>query len=308
MKKLVDLHVHSTFSDGVCTPQELVSMAKSAGLTAIAIADHDTVAGVDQAITAGIAVGVEVLPAIEFSVEFKGYRDVHLLGYCLDHRDPILLDTLDAFREKREKRGGAIVERLNEKLRFEGRERISQEAVSALAGGSLGRPHIAQILIRQGLVKDMQEAFVRYLIPCDVPKRYFPIAEAIDLIRRLHGAAVLAHPMHITKEHCELVSIIDSLVPLGLDGIESWHNGATANDSAFLSAVAEKRGLICTGGSDFHGIEEGVAMGIGRGELQVGYESVALLKGLHEGRLIPGAPSSPPPARRGRAGDRRECP
>jgi len=259
-------------------------MAKELGMRAIAIADHDTVAGVDEALAAGEALGVEVLPALEFSVEFKGYRDVHLLGYCLDHHDPHLLATLNAFREKRERRNGAIIERLNEKLRFEGRQPVCPQAVSDLAEGTMGRPHIAQILMREGLVKDMQEAFVRYLIPCDVPKRFFPMQEAIDLVRSLGGVAVLAHPLHITKDHVEILSIIDALIPLGLDGIESYHNGASAADSAFLVAAAEKRGLVCTGGSDFHGIEEGITIGIGRGELEVSYRSVTMLKEVHAKR------------------------
>jgi len=278
MKNLVDLHIHSTFSDGVRTPTELVDMACNLGLRAIAIADHDAVEGIDEALAAGAARGLEVLPALEFSVAFASYSDVHLLGYLLDHRDPGLIATLGDFRDKRETRSEAIVEKINEKLKFEGRGPISSAEAAALAGGAIGRPHIAQVLLSKGYVSGMQDAFVRYLVPCDVPKRYFPVAEALETIRRLGGVAVLAHPTSITNERGLLVEVIDELCDLGLDGLEAYNNICNEQESAFLRRHAEQKGLVWTGGSDYHGIEEGITMGSGRGSMAVPYSCVEELK------------------------------
>lgn len=283
MKNLVDLHLHSNYSDGVRTPTELVNMAKELGLRAIALADHDTVDGIDEALAAGAACGLEVLPALEFSVAFGSYRDVHLLGYLLDHHDPALLDMLKDFRDKREARGEAIVGRINEKLISEGKDTISSAEAAALAGGALGRPHIAQVLMSKGYAHDMQDAFVRYLLPCDVPKRYFPVEEALATVKRLGGVAVLAHPTTITNERDTLTGIIDQLAALGLSGLEVFNNVCSENESAFLRGYAEKKGMIWTGGSDYHGIEEGISMGIGRGSMSVPYSCVEDLKRVREG-------------------------
>lgn len=278
MTNLVDLHLHSTYSDGVRTPAELVAMAAELGLKAIALADHDTVDGIDEAMAAGSAQGVEVLPAIEFSVALGSYRDVHLLGYLLDHRDPQLLAILKDFREKREARGEAIIGRINEKLTLEGKATIASAEAAALAGGALGRPHIAQVLMAKGYVRDMQDAFVRYLLPCDVPKRYFPVDEALATIKRLGGVAVLAHPTTITNEREALTKAIEQLMEMGLAGLEVYNNVCSEQDSAYLRSFAEKRGMVWTGGSDYHGIEEGICMGTGKGSMAVPYSCVEELK------------------------------
>lgn len=283
MKNLVDLHMHSTYSDGVRTPTELVAMASELGLRAIALADHDAVEGIDEALAAGAACGVEVLPALEFSVAFDSYSDVHLLGYLLDHRDPGLLETLKDFRLKRETRSEAIVERINEKLKIEGKGPISSAEAAALAGGALGRPHIAQVLMSKGYARGMQDAFNRYLVPCDVPKRYFPVDEALATIKRLGGVAVLAHPTTVATERATLIEVIDALCDMGLQGLEAYNNVCNDQESAFLRDYAEKKGLVWTGGSDYHGIEEGIGMGIGRGNMAVPYNCVEELR-LRQGR------------------------
>lgn len=284
MENLVDLHLHSNFSDGVKTPAELAKMACDLGLKAIAVADHDTVDGIDEALAAGAACNLEVLPAIEFSVAYGSYSDVHLLGYLLDHHDPVLLEMLAEFRQRRATRGDAIVERINEKLAVEGRAPISAAEAAALAGGAMGRPHIAQLLMSKGYVRDMQEAFNRYLVPCDVPKRYFPVEEALATIRRLGGVAVLAHPTSITQERGKLIGVIDSLCAMGLDGLEAYNNICVDQESNFLRSYAEKHGLVWTGGSDYHGIEEGISMGTGRGGMVVPYSCVEGLRRVQQSR------------------------
>jgi len=284
MENLIDLHLHSNYSDGVRTPGELVAAAKGLGLKAIALADHDTVDGIDEALAAGAEYGLEVLPALELSVAFGPYRDVHLLGYLLDHRDPELLATLNEFREKRETRSEAIIDRINQKLALEGRNPIEYQEAAALAGGALGRPHIAQVLVAKEYVGNMQDAFTRYLVPCDVPKRYFPVEEALAIVRRLGGVAVLAHPTSITDERTALTRVLDELCALGLDGLEAYNNLATEQESAYLRAYAERNGLVWTGGSDYHGIEEGIGIGTGRGSMAVPYSCVEALKRVRAGR------------------------
>jgi 3',5'-nucleoside bisphosphate phosphatase len=284
MKNLVDLHLHSNFSDGVLTPTQLANMACDLGLKAIALADHDTVDGIDEALAAGAACHLEVLGAIEFSVAFKSYHDVHLLGYLLDHKDPGLLEILAEFRDRRARRGEAIIDRINEKLAIEGRAPISCDEAYALAGGALGRPHIAQVLMSKRYVSDMQDAFHRYLIPCDVPKRYFPMDEALQTIKRLGGVAILAHPTTITQDRAILTGILDELCGMGLDGVEAFNNVCGEQESNYLRGYAEKRGLVWTGGSDYHGIEEGISMGIGRGSMAVPYSCVENLKRVRDSR------------------------
>jgi 3',5'-nucleoside bisphosphate phosphatase len=284
MNNLIDLHLHSNYSDGVRTPGELVTMASELGLKAIALADHDTVDGIDEALAAGAACGLEVLPALELSVAFGPYSDVHLLGYLLDHRDPGLLETLREFRDKRETRGEAIIDRINEKLASEGRAPMTSQEAAALAGGALGRPHIAQVLMSKGYVANMQDAFVRYLIPCDVPKRYFPVDEALATIKRLGGVAVLAHPTTITNERAVLAGVLDELCALGLDGLEAYNNVCSEQESGYLRSYAVHRGLVWTGGSDYHGIEEGICMGTGRGTMAIPYSCVEDLKRVKAGR------------------------
>jgi 3',5'-nucleoside bisphosphate phosphatase len=284
MKNLVDLHIHSNYSDGVRTPAELIEMAKTLGLKAVALADHDTVDGIDEALAAGAAAGIEVIPALEFSVAHGPYRDVHLLGYLFDHRDPELLDKLEQFRERRERRGEAIVNKINEKLQGEGRAPMAAAEAEALAGGALGRPHIAQVLIAKGYAADMQDAFYKYLIPCDVPKLYFPMEEALATVRRLGGVAVLAHPTSISQDRSTLTGIIDELCVMGLDGVEAFNNICGEQESNFLRSYAEKSGMIWTGGSDYHGIEQGISMGSGRGTMAVPYACVEMLRRVQRSR------------------------
>src|SRR6266545_1915214 len=211
MEPIVDLHIHSIHSDGVHSPAALVEMAAQEGLHTIALADHDSVEGIDDALEAGARCGVEVIPAIELSVEFRGYHDVHLLGYFIDHRDSSFRERLTLFRTRRDQRGRAIIIRINEKLAMEAKQPISYEEVEALVVGALGRPHIAQVLVARGLVRDVPEAFDRYVIPCNVPKVYFPMSEALAEIRRIKGISVLAHPTTVTDNRAMLKTLITEM-------------------------------------------------------------------------------------------------
>lgn len=274
----VDLHMHSTFSDGTLTPSALVAAAATIGLRAIALADHDNLDGIPEAQAAGTRHGVEILSGVELSVVWGKLRDVHLLGYAFDPRHRGLSVALEEFRAFRANRSHQILERVNEKLAGEGRETIPVAAVLERAGGTLGRPHIGQALLAAGHARTMEEAFDRYLVPCNVPKRFFPIEEAIALIHAAGGCAVLAHPMFIEVDAQELPPLIDTLVGLGLDGMECWCGGATNDTVDHLLTMARRRDLIATGGSDFHQPGIGPSLGSGLGNLCIPYACVEELK------------------------------
>ena len=275
MEKRVDLHLHTTCSDGWLSPAELIARAAAAGMQVVAVADHDNVDGIDAAIAAADDCGIEVIPAVELSCQWRDYHDIHLLGYGFDHQHPELLRKLAGFREFRAGRNQQIVEKVNRQLRDEGRAPLDFAQIEASAGGTLGRPHIALALRAAGCVQSHDEAFERYLVPNNVPKRLFPIDEAIALIHRCGGIAVLAHPPYVTRRHDALENLITEFVDLGLDGLEAYNNGVNQDGVFWLINLARRHGLIVTGGSDFHGSEEGeTAIGGGNGRLKIPYACV----------------------------------
>ena len=267
-RKYIDLHIHSNCSDGAFSPKELVEQAKTEGLTTIAIADHDSVAGAPETLFAGVAHDIEIIPAVELSVQYRTWQDVHLLGYGIDYTDSGICERLNAFREQREQRNIEILRMVNETLSIEMRTRIELSEVLAYTRDTIGRPHIARALLKRGYVDSVEEAFRRYLVPCNVPKCYWPIDDAISEIQRVGGVAVLAHPTSITDDRQELHNIIRELAKTGLDGIETFNNLALPNEMEYLRRLAEELGLLVTGGSDFHGIEQGQKMGQGRGGIR----------------------------------------
>lgn len=274
----IDLHIHSSFSDGAFAPAELVKMASQVPLRAIAIADHDTVAGVSEGIVSGLSQSVEVIPAIELSVQFEGWNDVHLLGYGIDHTDASFLEQLNIFRERREQRNSEMLELVNRQLLAEGRSPIGLEEVLLFARDSIGRPHIARAMLERGDVENIEEAFRRYLVPCNVPKSYWPVADAIQEIHRIGGVAVLAHPTSIAKNRQELRRLLSELRSLALDGIEVYNNLASAEEMEYLRRLAVELKLLVTGGSDFHGIEDGLKIGKGRGGISFNEALISPLK------------------------------
>lgn len=246
---LVDLHVHSTASDGSRPPADVVEEARRVGLAAIALTDHDTVAGVAEASAAGAALGVRVVPGVELSA-VEDDAETHILGLHLsDTRD--LEARLVVLREMRMTRAERIVARLNELG-----VRITLPAVlEQAAGGAVGRPHVARAMIAEGWAVDFRDAFERYLgngKPAFVPKDRLPVAEAIQLIHRAGGLAVLAHPgASGSRER------VEALVALGIDGLEVRHPSHTPDDVARLGALVDHFGLIPSGGSDWHGSGDG---------------------------------------------------
>ena len=246
---LVDLHVHSTASDGSRAPADVVQEARRVGLAAIALTDHDTVAGVAEASAAGRAHGVRVVSGVELSA-VEGDVETHILGLHLsDTRD--LEARLVLLRDMRRTRAERMVERLN----LLGVRITLQAVLEQAAGGAIGRPHIARAMIAEGWAVDFRDAFDRYLgngKPAFVAKDRLPIAEAIHLIHRAGGLALLAHPASAgTRER------VAAFVALGIDGLEVRHPSHTPDDVARLSALVDHFGLVPSGGSDWHGSGEG---------------------------------------------------
>jgi predicted metal-dependent phosphoesterase TrpH len=274
----IDLHIHSNCSDGAFSPTELVLRASQEGLVAVALADHDSVAGIAEAVTAGLSCGVEVISGVELSVQFRSWQDVHLLGYGIEWSDSGFLQKLNGFRDRREHRNIEILERVNDMLAEEGQAAVDLSEVLAFARDAIGRPHIARALLERGYVSTVEDAFRRYLVPCNVPKYYWPMQDAILEIRRLGGVAVLAHPTTVSTDRQELRDVLTELFESGLDGIEVFNNLAQPDEMEFLRRLADELGLLVTGGSDYHGIEEGLQMGRGRGGIRFSNTLLAPLR------------------------------
>ncbi|MGH7731485.1 MAG: PHP domain-containing protein [Candidatus Eiseniibacteriota bacterium] len=249
----VDLHAHTTFSDGALTPEELVARAIDKRLAALAITDHDTVEAIPRA-RAAAGTALQLVPGIEMSTAFEG-ADLHILGYYVDPDHAPLRERLACLQEERRQRALAIVER----LRALGLP-VDLEQVMALAGpGVVGRPHVAEAMVRAGLVSDFDEAFERYLgsqAPAYVPRPAFSPGEAIRLIHAADGVSVLAHPGSQMPD-----GVIERLCGSGLRGIEVWHPQHGAATVRRYQALAQRLGLLTTGGSDFHGEHRSVDLG-----------------------------------------------
>ncbi len=278
MAELIDLHVHTIASDGTLTPAEVVLEAARVGLEAVAITDHDTVAGVDQALAAGEKRGLEVVPGLEFSVRFDGPGYFHLLGLLIDHRHPALKSPLARITASRAERNAVIVD----KLRRLGLDITLQEVLDLSGGGQTGRAHIGQVLVNRGGVKSLDEAMARYLKkgrPAYTDRYRLEAGQAIELIHQAQGLAVMAHPVSTGLRGAELIGFLRSLKDEGLDGVEIY---CPTQDEALwlrLEATAEKLGLLISGGSDFHGFfKPEIKIGFGQGNLRVKYRLLERLK------------------------------
>jgi len=277
--KWIDLHMHSTFSDGTATPSQLVDLARATGTAAIALTDHDTADGVPELLEAGRRKGIETLAGIELSVESPCGGSVHLLGYGIDPFFHPLREALDRVLRGREERNEKIVRRL-QMLGV----RLNMDEVRAVAGEDVvGRPHIAQILIEKGAVETFEEAFDRYLARSGAAyyDRYRLDAQtAIGLLDAAGGLAVLAHPhlSHLDSME-EVEAVIRPLMDAGLRGLEAYYSEHTDEQTQMYLEVAAHFGLLATGGSDFHGlVRPGVMLGRGHGDLRVPYRHFERLK------------------------------
>ena len=264
----IDMHVHTTASDGTMRPEHVVSLAAMQGLKAIAITDHDTMDGIEEAGKAGELMGVTIIPGIELSTDYQG-KEVHVLGYFLDENAPVIKEYQQWAQEKRQERNEKIVERLRKK----GFEITMEQLKEANPDAVIGRPHIARRLMELGAVSSVSEAFRRYLAEgrsCYVPRERIGFVDAARLIKKAGGVAVLAHPLQYGYNKSQLEELVKAAAQAGFSGMEIYYTGYTQADQKKLFDLAEKYTLLPTGGSDFHGDNKpGVQLGTGDGNLSV---------------------------------------
>lgn len=270
--KRCDLHVHTLHSDGTDTPEALIAAAARRELSCVAITDHDSVEGVEAAIAAGLRLGVEVIPGIELTAEEDGL-EVHMLGYMVEHRDPEFNRRLAGLRENRVERIHAMVE----KLKDQGVTLPPESVFKLSAGGTVGRLHMARAMVAEGIVKNIYEAFNKYIgdrCPSYVAHFKLTPAEAIALVREFGGIPVLAHPYVLRRDE-----IIPVLAGEGLGGIEVYYPEHTQSMINFYRNEALRLHLLMTGGSDYHGAAK---PNVSLGEIDVPYE---LAEGLREAKI-----------------------
>jgi predicted metal-dependent phosphoesterase TrpH len=266
--KFADLHLHTQFSDGTFTPEELAGHGASLGFAALALTDHDTVEGCARMAAACAAAGIEFIVGAELTAEHHD-TELHVLGYFLDPQNQKLLAEIAKFQAVRQNRIREMVARINEMG-----VPLEADSVFALANcKSPGRPHVARALVKAGLVSNLDEAFERFLKKnrhAWVPKKKISALEAIELVHQAGGLAVMAHPgLNRTDE------IIPALVDAGLDGIECFHTKHSTTMSERYLEIAEKFNLLVTGGSDCHGFSKGKPL---IGGIKLPYEHVEKLK------------------------------
>jgi 3',5'-nucleoside bisphosphate phosphatase len=285
LTRKIDLHAHTTASDGVLAPEQLVRLAIESGLHVLAITDHDTTNGIDAAVEAAVGTSVTVWPGVELSTDVPT-GEVHVLGYFVDHRSPEFQEFLGNLRAGRDERAIAMVARLRE-LGLP----IAWERVQEIAGtGAIGRPHVAEALVEAGHVKSISEAFDRFLGrsgPAYVERARLTPTEAVQIVRRFKGIPVLAHPTYALPTGTRpddsgaidrfLPGLLRELVLAGLAGIEVYYSRYSRQTISQLRALARQFGLVPTGGSDYHGREP---IGAALGSLPIPWETVTRIEHL----------------------------
>jgi hypothetical protein len=283
----IDLHTHTTYSDGSATPEELIASASAKRARAVAVTDHDTIAAIVGARATAERFGIEFVAGIEISAEYSP-GTMHILGYCIDDESVTLAAKLEELKKAREERNPQIASRLRS-LGFD----ISYDEVVQLARNRVvGRPHFARLMIEKGYVTSIQEAFDRFLkkgAAAYVEKARLSPAESIALIHEAGGVAVLAHPYQLKLPSYEEVDqLVGELAGLGLDGIEAVYSRHSVSERAGYSEIAARHGLLITGGSDYHGsYKPDISIVTGLGDLNVPYELLELLKARAAARSRP---------------------
>ena len=262
----IDLHIHSTCSDGKLSVEEIFQEAKKRNIDLMSITDHDSIDCQERAVAVARQYGISYITGVELNVTFP-YLDkaisLDFLGYQYDIRNQELRHKLQLMREHREERARQILEKLNAEFVKESIERFTEsdlENIQANVDGTFGRPHIANYLIEKGIVRDNKEAFDKYLVKCDVPKYPLSLAEASRLIRNAGGLLVHAHPndphgtslVAITRDLSEQTNIIEEYMLEYIDGVECWHSRHDEKTTALYIEFAKRHGLVMTGGSDCH--------------------------------------------------------
>lgn len=283
----IDLHTHSTASDGTMTPTELIEHAKEVGLTAIALTDHDTFGGIEEAMAAGERLGVEVIPGCELSLESPdGVGWMHVVALWVPKDPKPLKEAFDWVQEGRKTRNHEIVD----KLRSLG-VNITYENVVARANGTIGRPHFAQEMVALGVVSSVSEAFKVWLGDngrAYVPKRKLKPAQALSILNEIGATSILAHPFALGMNMADTEALVKDLQKLGLDGMEVIYSEHSESDTKAYMAMAERLGLLVSGGSDFHGtVKPRIRLGKGKGALHVPDELLDKMKEYRRAKGLP---------------------
>ncbi len=272
----IDLHIHSTASDGTVSPAEILALAQDLNLAAIAITDHDTINGSKEALGIGVPPSLKFLTGVEISASpppsFPYSGSLHILGYSINIDDPLLNKTLGKLQEARKNRNPQIVDRLNS-LGF---DLSIDELLSEVGNAQLGRPHIARLMVKKGYVKSIKEAFDKYLgkgKPAYVDKYRVDCSKAIEVILDAGGIPVIAHPFLLNPRNIEdIEELVITLKAMGLKGIEVYYPEHTPDIISRLADIADRHELLMTGGTDFHGsLKPEIKMGSGKGDFFVPY-------------------------------------
>lgn len=275
--RIVDLHVHSTESDGTLTPEDLVAEAKKVGLAAFALTDHDTCQGVCKAMPLAASAGIELIPGIELSTDYHG-KEVHIVGLYIDMENEQLLKKTAEYRKCRSERNALMVEALQK----EGLSITMEELVAENPDCVITRANIARFLYEHGQIKSVREAFDRYIgdhCKCYVGRLKVASTDAVRLIKEARGTAILAHPLLYGLSNTNLQKMIDELKPVGLDGLEAIYSTYTTGEEQQMKRLARENGLLISGGSDFHGSNKpDIALGKGRGHLYIPYSVLETIK------------------------------
>lgn len=264
----IDLHTHSTASDGTLTPTELMELAKESGLEAIALTDHDTTGGLKEAQEAADRLGIELIRGCELSVKHEtGF--MHIVGLFLPDNPEKLLEKMRWLNEHRVSRNAKILE----KLEGLGKHISYEELEKKAAGGTIGRPHIALLLKEKGYVESVEEAFRKCIgdfAPAYVPKVELTPQEAIELLKSENATVILAHPCTLRLSYEEMYHELKELMGYGLDGLECYYTDHSTKNTLEFTSLANRLGLVASGGSDFHGeVKPDIRLGVGRGTLSI---------------------------------------
>ena len=275
--RIIDLHTHTTESDGSFTPEELILEAKRKGLAAIAITDHDTFAGIDKAMPVALANNIELIPGIEFSTDYNG-KEIHVIGLYIDITHPHLNAKLKEFRECRDNRNALIVENLQKEGFDITMEALKEENPDCV----ITRANIARFLYEHGMIPSIQTAFEKYIgdhCKCFVNRFKVTPMEAVGLIKEAGGTAILAHPLLYHMSTPVLQNMVNELKDAGLDGIEAIYCTYTVGEERDMKDFAKKNGLLISGGSDFHGsTKPNLELATGYGKLYIPYSVLENIK------------------------------
>lgn len=281
MQKYIDLHVHSTASDGTCSPAELTALAIEQGLAAFALTDHDSIDGIKEALEAARQTDLEVIPGVELSTEYHG-TEIHVVGlYIDDHNEPFQ-EHLKNFQDCRDNRNLKMIE----KLREEGFSITAEELYEKFGDCVLTRAHIARHLVDTKQVKDLSVVFDQYIgngCKCYVERPKITPMHAVELIHSAGGTAILAHPCLYKMKRSELLDMVKQMAEAGLDGIEAIYSCNQGPDEKDFTELANQYGMLISGGSDFHGSNKPyIKLGSGKGNLKIPYEILENIKRRRE--------------------------